>query len=421
MLSPPKNEGEHRPGLLIDFDYAFLMRMEHVVAQIKEHQDNSVESSMAQQHQNDDAKSPEAQRRALLLHRTVHIFIKDIITKEPTVNDLQGTLPFMAIELLMDNKNLVEHTEKHDLESLFYVLLYICTMCTGPGKLSKGLNRDDNYHPFGNWIDDVADWHAIGAYKSQAFTDPDVTDKKVFKHVHPYFKPLIPLLRSFCDTIFPVYLLESPSHADGISQRHRGTNMPCGTHQDVLKVLRNAFDELPDDDGDLGLPEGEPEVEPEVEPMGPPTHTPRMYTHSGVIPTRQWAIAKKTGDPNFGYGSARGIFAPGSDSGYEEDNTSPSGIASGSDGRDEMQHRVRHLRAKRSSRQSTVDSGFGEEASTSSSTRIASGSTSGDGDGNNHHSSYSSNKRSSTQRTVDIMEPLPKRRRDGHSRSLPSA
>ena len=54
MLSPPKNEGEHRPGLLIDFDYAFLMRMEHVITQIKERQDDGVESSVAQQHQNDE-------------------------------------------------------------------------------------------------------------------------------------------------------------------------------------------------------------------------------------------------------------------------------------------------------------------------------------------------------------------------------
>ena len=77
MLSPPKNEGEHRPGLLIDFDYAFLMRLEHVITQIKERQDDGVESSVAQQHQNDDAKSPEAQRWALLLHRTVRIFIED--------------------------------------------------------------------------------------------------------------------------------------------------------------------------------------------------------------------------------------------------------------------------------------------------------------------------------------------------------
>ena len=77
MLSPPKNEGEHRPGLSIDFNYAFHMRMEHVIMQIKERQDDGVESSVAQQHQNDDVKSPEAQCRVLLLHRTVCIFIED--------------------------------------------------------------------------------------------------------------------------------------------------------------------------------------------------------------------------------------------------------------------------------------------------------------------------------------------------------
>jgi len=169
----------------------------------------------------------------------------------------------------------------------------------------------------------------------------------------------------------------------------------------------------------LGLLEGEPEVEPEVEPeaepeiepMGPPMYTPRMYTCSSTI-------AKKTGDPNFGYG---GTFALGSDSGYEEDNTLPSGVASRSGRSGKMQLRARHLTAKRSGCQSEVDSGYGEEASTSSmsSTRIGSGS--GEGGGNSHHSRYSSNKRSIQKSTVDIVEPFSKRRRDGHSRSLPSA
>jgi hypothetical protein len=147
-----------------------------------------------------------------------------------------------------------------------------------------------------------------------------------------------------------------------------------------------------------------------MEPMGPPTYTPRMYTHSSTI-------AKKTGDPNFGYG---GTFALGSDSGHEEDNTLPSGVASGSGRSGKMQLRARHLTAKRSGCQSEVDSGYREEASTSSmsSTRIGSGS--GEGGGNSHHSRYSSNKRS-IQSTVDIIEPFSKRRRDGHSRSLPSA
>jgi len=55
------------------------------------------------------------------------------------ITDVQGTFPFMAVELLINDE--VEHSEKHDLESFFYVLLYICMMCEGPGNCGMMKSR----------------------------------------------------------------------------------------------------------------------------------------------------------------------------------------------------------------------------------------------------------------------------------------
>ena len=165
----------------------------------------------------------------------------------------------MAVELLINDE--VEHSEKHDLESFFYVLLYICMMCEGPGKLRNDENRDDANHPFGNWIHDAKTRHAIGMYRFGAFSDYDVMQRKVLTHVHPYFGPLIHMLTNFCDVIFGTYA------EDGGSTRIRNPRKPCGTHKKVLDVLRSAFDILPDEDVS-GIPEGPAHATPASTPSG---------------------------------------------------------------------------------------------------------------------------------------------------------
>ena len=46
--------------------------------------------------------------------------------------EFQGTLPFMSIALLMNGAEGVIHEVKHDLESLFYVVIYCAMMLKGP-------------------------------------------------------------------------------------------------------------------------------------------------------------------------------------------------------------------------------------------------------------------------------------------------
>ena len=162
-----------------------------------------------------------------------------------TYNHVQGTLPFMSIELLMLGGS-AEHS-RHDLESVFYVLLYLCTMYGGPSRLRRNPGLDDNHHQFGSWLNKTdINWHAIAALRIAAFTDPEHTRKAVFKHVYPYFSPLIPMLHSLCNTVYKAFMQDGP---DGVEVGGRGPTQPCG-HTAVLDVLKTAFDKLPDHDND---------------------------------------------------------------------------------------------------------------------------------------------------------------------------
>jgi hypothetical protein len=154
-----------------------------------------------------------------------------------TAYNIQGTLPFISIELLKTSLNPIEHSEKHDLESFFYVLLYICTMYDGPGIWKLNGNRQDPNHPFGTWLDTEIHWHGIASYRLAQFADPDTAHGMVFKHVSPYFKPLVPLLSDLCDAIFGAFKFEN--------QTMWGAGKARGSHTTVLMALRKAYDELP--------------------------------------------------------------------------------------------------------------------------------------------------------------------------------
>ena len=45
----------------------------------------------------------------------------------------QGTPPYMAIEALLEPSPDFIHKPRHDLESILYIILYICTFVRGPG------------------------------------------------------------------------------------------------------------------------------------------------------------------------------------------------------------------------------------------------------------------------------------------------
>jgi hypothetical protein len=145
---------------------------------------------------------------------------------------LQGTAPFIAIELLI---YAAEHRVVHDLESLFYVLLFICTHLQGTnGQLADpplygNTKEHGNLSALASWLkmDDLPTLghlkfsHMVGHFESH-----------VLPYISPYFHPLTNHLAAFWKALIPVGMS---------SQGSREAVRSASTCQDIIQVIQTAL------------------------------------------------------------------------------------------------------------------------------------------------------------------------------------
>ncbi|KAJ6449718.1 hypothetical protein C8R47DRAFT_1230544 [Mycena vitilis] len=136
-IPPPR----HRRGLLIDMDYAVVLN-------------------------SDGKRGP-----AAIGHRT-------------------GTLPFMAIDVLAANGDLVEHEARHDLESLLYVLLWVCIHYAGPCNVERQ-NFDIHNSYLKAWVRGES-YDTIGVWKFGIMGHLPFWRNYMLDNFAPYFEPLKP-------------------------------------------------------------------------------------------------------------------------------------------------------------------------------------------------------------------------------------
>lgn len=113
---------------------------------------------------------------------------------------MQGTLPFMSINVLLGRVE--EHCYYHDLESLLYVLIWICTTQGGP----HDVTRSESDCPF----DDtgIAVWCAnapelVGRAKGAMMNCHKMFKTDIIYCLHVYFEPLSPLIEKWRDILLP--------------------------------------------------------------------------------------------------------------------------------------------------------------------------------------------------------------------------
>ncbi|THU99113.1 hypothetical protein K435DRAFT_837793 [Dendrothele bispora CBS 962.96] len=137
-----------------------------------------------------------------------------------------GTVPYMSHEFLARQINPPPHTAVHDMESIFWVLLYLCLTREGPGgKLRAALRNDSATQVAGS--PDAKIGHLVYCFfdaeqpvldlnKKQLFKTPSSFEAHVIPSIHPYFEPLIPLLKEWfrilCVAFFDPRLLKSPEY-----------------------------------------------------------------------------------------------------------------------------------------------------------------------------------------------------------------
>jgi hypothetical protein len=106
----------------------------------------------------------------------------------------------MAVELLMDGKK-VTHRPSHDLESLFYVLVYICTNLGGPG-IPRSLEELIRFSslPIAGWFIPETSFEGLATYKlgvAHAF------ERRIVGRFSPYFADIKPCVMELFHAMYP--------------------------------------------------------------------------------------------------------------------------------------------------------------------------------------------------------------------------
>ena len=102
-----------------------------------------------------------------------------------------GTRAFMAIGVLLGEK----HSFRHDLESFFWVLFWMCIHYNGPNGESRAVPR------FEKW--NYVDTEELAAYKKGNVADEGDFIMTAEENFTPYYKPLIPWVNRLRKVVFP--------------------------------------------------------------------------------------------------------------------------------------------------------------------------------------------------------------------------
>jgi hypothetical protein len=115
---------------------------------------------------------------------------------------IQGTAPFISNAVLMRIK---PHEGCHDLESIFYTLIYLLTIVKSPGVMRTQMDYDilSSHPPILKWFDVTAmdnSFKDMARLKMGHLCD---FDGSILAKMDSYFQPLTPFLLGLLDAFFP--------------------------------------------------------------------------------------------------------------------------------------------------------------------------------------------------------------------------
>lgn len=135
----------------------------------------------------------------------------------------------MALSILCRGGHNILHLPAHDLESLFYILLHICTSLVGPHKqMRRPKKKGDRSIPMLGWFNHMSSYDRLGRDKHGQLA---AFEHNILNHFTPYFDPLKPLADNLFRAIFPNGVL-------GFAPE------PKITHTQMKYILRSAIHAL---------------------------------------------------------------------------------------------------------------------------------------------------------------------------------
>ncbi|KZT22806.1 hypothetical protein NEOLEDRAFT_1031523, partial [Neolentinus lepideus HHB14362 ss-1] len=159
-------------------------------------------------------------RKGLLIDLDYATDYPEPANRQTGMAERTGTLPFMAVDLL-SAWGKVHHKPEWDLESLLYVLIWICIFNLGPNNSKKKLQPEET--PLKGWF--IGEMEIIADTKRGRMVGEDSWEK-LLMWFSPYFEELKPCISEWRELFF---VSKAPK-----------------THEAVLSILEKTYIRLPD-------------------------------------------------------------------------------------------------------------------------------------------------------------------------------
>jgi protein kinase-like protein len=134
----------------------------------------------------------------------------------------------MAVELLI-SQTPVFHKPRHDLESIFFVLVYLCSNLSGP-QVPRPLSELQKLQslPIASWFNPAFSIERLGADKISALM---LINQRITPYFSEYFNDLKPCALKLYHALFPTF--QSLLHPPEIS------------HDDIIQIFDDTLKDLP--------------------------------------------------------------------------------------------------------------------------------------------------------------------------------
>jgi hypothetical protein len=142
----------------------------------------------------------------------------------------------MAVDLMLHQENPdnpFQHELRHDLESILYVILWICTSMEGPGIERRVADPLFMNVPLRKWFDKNVDIRDLGYSKLGHMVD---AENAIFANFPPFWDPFKPFVRELNDAFnFSVAGCRNPRNSDSGSYI---------TSQAMIEILKRAIEHI---------------------------------------------------------------------------------------------------------------------------------------------------------------------------------
>ncbi|KAG6827848.1 hypothetical protein H0H92_010264 [Tricholoma furcatifolium] len=236
LVAAARSKVHHRPVLLIDPEYAGLIVNDEPPPRSPP-TSGAGPSTAAEPNAMNTASPP------LAIPLQLKVSISKVLRSMAAEAGIRtGTAPFMAVPLLL---HAAPHQVSFDLESLFYVLLYVCThydSLNPSAYRDPGLfNKAKRYAPIGLWFLGELSFVDLGCLK---FTQLHFNmESLVLDFVNAYFKCLVPTMRKLWHALYPRVRSVNGSSGDGekIRRLEKKACMPRDACDDFIFILSQAI------------------------------------------------------------------------------------------------------------------------------------------------------------------------------------